>query len=219
MEATIIDWFSHYAYSPITVYITLVVLMFLSSLGLPLPEEVTLLSTGLVAFMGTHPEKFPPPSADAVSVDPYVAAIVALIAVFFSDYVIFFLGRNFGDKILHMKFMKKYEGKIERLSKWTQKYGFWASGIFRFTPGLRFPGHFAVGMMKVPSWKFTLVDGTAALLSVPTQVLAIAFYGEIILASLQRYKIIFFSTLAAILIIYFGYWYFKKRKKTTMESS
>lgn len=218
MEATIIEWFSHYAYSPWTVYTTLVVLMFLSSLGLPLPEEVTLLSTGLVAFMGTHPEKFPPPSVDAVPVDPYIAAVIALIAVFLSDYVIFFLGRNFGEKILHLRFMKKYENKIERISKWTQKYGFWASGFFRFTPGLRFPGHFAVGMMKVPSWKFFMVDGTAALISVPTQVLAIAFYGEIILESLRQYKIIFFSVLAVAFIIYIAYWYLKKRKRDIAET-
>ncbi len=219
MDAAILEWFSHYAYSPCLVYTAMIVLMFLSSLGLPLPEEVTLLSTGLVAYMGANPDKFPPPYPDAHAVDPYVAAVIAFFAVFLSDYVIFFLGRNFGEKILQKKFMKKYEDKIMKISTWTQRYGFWASGIFRFTPGLRFPGHFAVGMMKVSSLKFTLVDGTAALLSVPTQILLIAFYGDAILASFQKYKIIFFGVMGIVFALYIAYWFFFKRGKDSSASA
>jgi len=35
-----------------------------------------------------------------------------------------------------------------------------------------------------------LIDGTAALISVPTQILLLAFYGEVILKFIKQFKII-----------------------------
>ncbi len=80
--------------------------------------------------------------------------------------------------------------RMKRIEHWSSKYGAFAAGIFRFTPGLRFPGHFMCGATKLSFTKFAMVDGTAALLSVPTQVLFIAFYGDKILAVLKQMKIV-----------------------------
>ena len=45
----------------------------------------------------------------------------------------------------------------------------------RFLPGLRMPVFFTSGLYKVPFWKFFLIDGFAALISVPIWVL-LAYY-------------------------------------------
>jgi membrane protein DedA with SNARE-associated domain len=42
----------------------------------------------------------------------------------------------------------------------------------------------------MPLWKFLSVDLVAALLSVPTQVLLLYFYGEDILSLIYRFKIV-----------------------------
>lgn len=203
MEEQILGFFAQYAYAPLTVYGIIVVLMVLSSFGLPVPEEVTLLSAGLVAHMAAHPAEYPPPFEGAVGVQTLNVAIVAFLAVFLSDFLVFSLGKYFGPKIFASKFMKKLSPEAkDKIFKWTRKYGAFAGGIFRFTPGLRFPGHLACGMLGTKTWKFVTVDGIAALISVPTQVYLISYYGREILSTVREFKIWFFSALAVFIVIW-----------------
>lgn len=195
-----------YAYEPGWVYFFLVLMMLLSSIGLPLPEEVTLVSVGVLAYMGANPDKYPPPYPGADFVHPTTAAIVAFFAVYGSDFIIYFIGRFFGSRVFEWGPVKRTISSERRLKieKWTEKYGALACGIFRFTPGIRFPGHLACGMVKFPVWKFALVDLIAAGISVPTQILVIAHYGESILGALQQFKFVVF-TLAGIALLFYIY--------------
>jgi membrane protein DedA with SNARE-associated domain len=200
----IFQWMSQFAYQPYTVYFALVGMMLLSAVGLPLPEEVTLISVGILAFMGAHPDHFPPPFPGAPVVNVHTAAIIAFFAVFFSDFLIYGVGRIFGRKLLyHPRVHKMFPPHLmKRVEEWTHKYGAYACGIFRFTPGIRFPGHLACGMLHFPVWKFLLIDGLAAAISVPTQIYLLAHYGEPILMKLRQFKLVVFG-LIGILLIYF----------------
>lgn len=205
-----------YAYEPMWVYTFTVIMMLLSAVGLPLPEEATLVSVGILAYMGAHPDKYPPPFLGAPHVDAHTAAIVAFFAVFIADFWIYGMGRFFGRKIFDWKPIKNVlseENRI-RIEEWTHKYGAYACGIFRFTPGIRFPGHLACGMLKFSAWKFALIDGIAAAISVPTQILLLAYYGDEILKLLKQFKI----ALLIILIIVGAYLLYKKysNKKATV---
>ncbi len=202
-QQEILQWFGQYAYEPELVYGAVICLMIASSFGFPVPEEVTLVSLGLVTYMARHPDLFPPPYAGAEGVQAISAAIVAFLAVFFSDFLVFYLGRKFGGRITgSARFQKMMKPSVrDRIQSWTEKYGALACGIFRFTPGLRFPGHLACGLIGIPTWKFALVDGTAALLSVPTQVLILAYYGDTILDYLKQFKIALGVILAVIVAI------------------
>jgi membrane protein DedA with SNARE-associated domain len=193
-----------YAYEPGWIYFFLVTMMLLSAVGLPLPEEVTLVSVGILAYMGANPDKFPPPFPGAPHVHPTTAAIVAFLAVFLSDFLIYAIGRSFGSKVFEWGPVKRVissEGRL-RIERWTHKYGSLACGIFRFTPGIRFPGHLACGMVKFPAWKFALVDGIAAMISVPTQILILAHYGEDILDVLRKFKFVVLGLCLVGLIVY-----------------
>lgn len=190
-EDQIAQWFLQIAYQPYLVYALVIGLMFASSFGLPLPEEVTIISASLTAFMATHPQKYPPPSPEAVGVNPYYLAVICFIAVFISDYVIYWIGSYFGYKLIrHPRWHKRFEGKsFKRVQRWIHEYGTLAPCIFRFTPGLRFPGHMMCGAIGLPRWKFILVVGSAAAVTVPTQVLLISHYGEVILNILNKVKL------------------------------
>jgi membrane protein DedA with SNARE-associated domain len=195
---------SQFAYQPGIVYAALIGMMLLSAVGLPIPEELTLISVGILAFMGAHPEHFPPPYPNAPVVSVHMASIIAFIAVVMGDTVIYGMGRLFGRKLLYHPRVRRFfpEDMMKRVEEWTHKYGAYACGIFRFTPGLRFPGHLACGMLQYPLWKFLLIDGTAALISVPTQIYLLAHYGEPILTKLRQFKIVLFSVIG-LLLIYF----------------
>lgn len=200
----IFQWLAQFAYQPYMVYAGLVGMMLLSAFGLPLPEEVTLISVGILAFMGSHPDHFPPPYPGAPVVNVHTAAIVAFFAVFLSDFLIYGVGKVFGRKLLyHPRTQKMFSPALmKRVEEWTHKYGAYACGIFRFTPGIRFPGHLACGMLHFPVWKFLLIDGLAAAISVPTQIYLLAHYGEPILMKLRQFKLVLFAVIG-VLLIYF----------------
>lgn len=197
-------FFSQYAYQPAYVYGFICLFMFASSFGLPVPEELVLVTAGLVAYMAHNPDKFPPPYDGAEGVNVFTLAVVCFLAVFLSDFIVYLIGKFFGGKIIKTKFFQKQvAGRgFDRINSWFQKYGGWACGIFRFTPGLRFPGHMSCGLLGIPLWKFALVDGLAALISVPTQVYFVATYGEIILNKIAEFKLIAISVLGVLLVMW-----------------
>ena len=178
--------------------------MFASSFGLPVPEELVLVTSGLVAYMAHNPDKFPPPYVGAEGVNIITLAMVCFIAVFLSDLIVYLIGKFFGGKIIKTRFFQKQvAGKgFDTINSWFQKYGGWACGIFRFTPGLRFPGHMSCGLLGIPLWKFIMIDGLAALISVPTQVYFVATYGEIILNKIAEFKLIGLVILSVVLVIW-----------------
>ncbi len=197
-EQQIITWLSSFAYHPLELYGLIFAFMLLSGFGLPIPEEVVLVSSGLIAYAGSRPDLYPPPNVDASVVNTFTLAVVCLFSVFFSDILVFSIGRVFGQKIAASPRFGKYVDprKNPKLADLRRKYGAWACGIFRFTPGIRFPGHLSCGIMRIPVWKFSLIDGAAAILSVPTQVILVATYGEVMLGYLKQFKIVLFSLFA-----------------------
>lgn len=165
--------------------------MILSAFGLPLPEEVVLISAGLVGYTALHPDKFPPPYAGAPVVNVYILALASFVSVVLSDYLIYFLGQRYGKRILRGRFFRKVinTSRLTKIEEWVKSYGYFACVIFRFTPGIRFPGHLMCGAMGLNTLAYLAVDSSAALISAPTQVLLAAFYGQEILHYLREFKI------------------------------
>jgi membrane protein DedA with SNARE-associated domain len=184
------QWLSQYAYQPHIVYLAVFGVMVASGFGFPVPEEVTIVSVGLLTYIGANPDLFPPPFNGAPVVHGYEAAAVTLIAVLFADCLVFSLGRLFGRKILDFpRFQRIFtEDRLNQINGWVKKYGVYAVFIFRFTPGIRFPAHVILGMSRLQAWQFALVDGLAAMISVPTQILLIYHFGEPILHLLHQFK-------------------------------
>ena len=200
MDQIVADFFAHYAYSPFLVYGAIVAFMMASAFGLPLPEEVVLISAGLIGDKAMHPDIFPPPYPGATSVNVYVLAAVSLLAVMGSDYLIFWLGKTFGPRLLQIPFFRRLISarSAGRIGKWVNGYGYWTVIMFRFTPGIRFPGHLMCGAMGLSPARFIAVDFIAATLTVPTQVLLMCFYGQQILEQLKRYKLMAIAALAVV---------------------
>ena len=210
----VFQWFSEFAYQPNMVYFGVVFMMLASAIGFPMPEEVTLVSVGFLAFMGSRPDLFPPPFPGAPVVNVHEAAVISFLAVFGSDFLIYGIGRRWGRKILYHPRMRRLisEPSIQRVESWTKKYGAFAVFIFRFTPGVRFPGHLATGMLKFPAWKFATIDGLAAMVSVPTQIYLLSIYGKEILVYFAKFKIVV-ACLLLVALIFFGIKKFQTRNK------
>ena len=217
LQSSAFQWFSQFAYHPEYVYFGVFAMMIASAFGLPLPEEVTLISVGFLAFMGSRPDLYPPPYDGARVVNRHEIAWFAFMAVVMSDTLIYFLGRKFGRRIItHPRMSRLISAEtLNKVENWTHKYGPLAVFTFRFTPGVRFPGHLFCGIMKYNIGKFLAIDAFAALISVPTQVYLIALYGDQILTVLHRFKIVIFTVIVvAFVYVLVKRWREKKLKAT-----
>jgi membrane protein DedA with SNARE-associated domain len=221
IEQFIIDTFYQYAYKPVQLYGFIICFMTASSFGMPIPEELILVTAGLIAFMGMHPDRYPPPIEGSDPVNVYTLAAVCFCAVLFSDILIYFLGRFFGDRLFKTKLFASKVGpeKIEKFNGWFQKYSYWVCGLFRFMPGIRFFGHMTCGAMRIPVLVFISIDALASLLSVPTQVLLVASYGDVIIAKMKEFKIAILILLLICGVIYLIRKKFKKNIEKTNQVS
>ena len=187
----VFQWLAQYAYQPYVVYAAVLGMMIASAFGLPIPEEMTIISVAILAFMGANPESFPPPYPGAPVVGGYEAAIYLTLVILFADFIIYSLGRVLGRRAYQIPFLSKVltGATMAKVNGFIKKYGIFATFIFRFTPGFRFPAHLFLGMSGFSMVQFLLVDLLACVISIPTQVLLVYHYGEDILGVMYKFKV------------------------------
>ncbi len=206
IEQSLLNFLLFFAYDPITFYSLIVLIMALATFGLPVSEEVVIVSAGLAVYMGAHPELYPPPVSavgPALSpVQPLTTALVCFLSVFLTDLMVYMMGFVFRGKIINHPLIKKriLQKRKEKIDLWITKYGYFVSGFFRFTPGLRFIGYLTCGVVRIPILKFILFNGGVALLVVPSQVLLVSHYGEAIMENLKTATLILAVLFAVFLL-------------------
>ena len=144
------------------------VVLLLCGIGLPLPEEVTLIACGLLLYQGK------------VAFVPIT--LVCSAAILLGDTLPYLLGRRYGKsalsnrwvaKVLHPERFAIVEGKFQR-------HGSWVVFMCRFLPGIRIPAYFTAGTLKMSYARFVLLDGLGVLISVPTSIyIAMLFGGQV----------------------------------------
>jgi membrane protein DedA with SNARE-associated domain len=126
----------------------------LSTLVVPLPEELALLGAGYLARQG------------AVTV--LGAYLCALGAVLIGDTTTFLLGRGVLPKFLRTRIGKKV--LKPPLRKWAEnlvhRHEFRAILLGRFLVTLRGPVYLAIGAARLPAWKFIALNSGVAVIEV-----------------------------------------------------
>jgi membrane protein DedA with SNARE-associated domain len=148
------------------VYAKLAGILLLCGLGLPIPEDISLISAGYLAHLGT--------------VELHSIFIVCFAAVLGGDTLAFTVGRQFGTKILASRFGHRYFNpkRQRRVRAYFRRYGSKVIFIARFLPGLRFSIFLSAGMLHVRPYVFIVYDSLAALLSVPFLVYSAWYFGD-----------------------------------------
>jgi len=140
-------------------------ILFLCGLGLPLPEEVTLIACGLLLYEGK------------VAFLPIT--VVCSLAILAGDTIPYLLGRRYGLKalenrwvarVLHPERFALVEGKFH-------KHGSWVVFMCRFLPGIRIPAYFTAGTLGMGYPRFLVLDALGVLISVPTSIAIAEFFG------------------------------------------
>ena len=170
--------------------------------GLPIPEDITLVTGGILASRGI--------------IDFNYCIILCMAGVLIGDGIVFMLGRTVGNKLLVTRLGRfimpeKRDLAVRALVK---KYGDKIIFMARFMPGFRTPLFFATGTYHVPFWKFLLLDGFAALISVPLWIYVGYLFGanlEELENVIRHFQVGIYSSLAAIFVAFLGIYFIRKR--------
>jgi membrane protein DedA with SNARE-associated domain len=147
-------------------YAGLFVILILAGLGVPFPEDITIILSGYLAYK-------------TVVHLPAVIPI-AVVGVVLGDYLIYSAGRRFGRRVAHIWPFRRFltPARQARVRWFFQHYGNGSIFIVRFLSGLRAAVHLSAGMGRMDPWKFLWMDGLAALVSVPIFAGAGYYFGE-----------------------------------------
>jgi membrane protein DedA with SNARE-associated domain len=162
------DWLLAHLTSlpPSAVYDTLAGVLLLCGLGLPIPEDVSLISAGYLAHLGI--------------VNPHKVFVVCFASVLGGDCIAFMLGRLFGSRLLDSHLARRFfrPRRQIRVRAYFRKFGSKVIFVARFLPGLRFSIFLSAGTLRVRPSVFITYDSLAALVSVPTLVYLAWIFGE-----------------------------------------
>ena len=186
-------------------YIAVFVVLLLCGLGVPIPEDVTLVTGGVMVGLG--------------NADLKLMIVVSLLGVLMGDGAMFAAGRIWGPRILQLRSVARVmtPRRYARVQEKFDKYGNWVLFVARFLPGLRMPIYITAGIShKVSYWRFFAMDGLAASLSVPVWV-CLGAYGakniDWLMGKVHQFQHIMI-VLAVIVAIIFVYYLYRHRVRT-----
>ncbi len=181
--------------SPIAVYLTLAGILLLCGMGMPIPEDISLISAGYIAHLGV--------------VNVHTVFLVCFAAVLGGDSMAFLMGRLFGRRLLETRLLRRAFSprRQMRVRAYFRKYGSKVIFVARFLPGLRFSIFLSAGTLHVRPAVFFVWNATAALLSVPALVYLAWAFGEnidhvVAWARRSEYGLLVLALGAAVLIVF-----------------
>ncbi|CBG74737.1 MULTISPECIES: DedA family protein [Streptomyces] len=175
---------------PLAVYLLVGLVIGLESLGIPLPGEIILVSSALLASQ--HGE-----------IDPFVLGACATAGAIIGDSIGYAIGRKGGRPLLaklNRRFPKHFsEGNIAVAERSFDRWGMWAVFFGRFIALLRiFAGPLA-GVLQMPYWRFLVANVLGGILWAGGTTAVIYYVGIVAEAWLKR-----FSWLGLVLAVLIG---------------
>ncbi|MET9651393.1 MULTISPECIES: DedA family protein [unclassified Streptomyces] len=174
----------------VAVYALVGVVIGLESLGIPLPGEIVLVSSALLA-------------SQHGAIDPYILGACATVGAIVGDSIGYAIGRKGGRPLLAWlggKFPKHFgEANIALAERSFEKWGMWAVFFGRFVALLRiFAGPLA-GVLRMPYWKFLTANVLGGILWAGGTTAVVYSVGVVAEAWLKR-----FSWLGLVLAVLIG---------------
>jgi membrane protein DedA with SNARE-associated domain len=153
--------------------------LLLCGFGLPMPEDVILVTGGVLAWLSSDLEQA---TVSGMLQDRGLITmiIVGLSGILAGDTIIFMAGRRFGHRVADFRPLRRIitPAKLELVEKRIRTRGNVVVCFARFLPGLRAPTFFTVGHARMPLWEFLIFDGVAALVSAPLWVCVGFWFGS-----------------------------------------
>jgi membrane protein DedA with SNARE-associated domain len=184
-----------------TAYSAIVGLLLICGLGVPLPEDITLIAAGILSALGS------------ISLGGAIAA--GLFGVLAGDAFLYTVGRIYGRRAFTLPLIRTImtPKRILLAERRIVRNSHFICFTARFLPGLRSPIFLLAGITGVRPVVFYGLDGLAALISVPLWVLVGHWVGENLDMALQIAERIQLLLGAAVVLAIAGYFGYRRWRK------
>jgi membrane protein DedA with SNARE-associated domain len=183
-------------------YVGIFTLLILGEIGLPFPEDATLILSGfLIAQKVTK---------------PLPTILVVYCGLLLTDFSLYWVGKKYGRKVIeHKRFRRILSAeKLSALEVKFKKWGIYVVFVGRHFLGIRAQIFLAAGVMRMSTLKFIIADAASAILTM-TLMIGIGFFGgnsiEIVRKDLKRIEHVGILILAILFTGWMIYKYFRNR--------
>jgi membrane protein DedA with SNARE-associated domain len=134
-------------------YLGIALLLVLGGLGLPIPEEAPII---VAAVLSHHGQMWWP-----------LALTSCLAGVLVGDFIVYFLGFVYGQKVLSLPLTRKFltRAREAQIQGYFHRHGFKVLVLGRFAVGFRTAAYLTAGILRLPVLRLLITDLVAASLS------------------------------------------------------
>ncbi|QSQ15594.1 DedA family protein [Myxococcus landrumensis] len=195
-------------------YATIFGILVACGLGVPLPEDISLILGGFLAHKG------------AANLPMMMA--VGFGGILVGDSLIFFAGRRLGANLGRNGEGKGGGGffarivtpeKRARVEGLFERHGQKIVCIARFMPGVRAVTYFTAGSVGMSYWRFIFWDGLAALLSAPVFVWLGFHFGSELDMLIDKFKEGQYAVMGVLLVAVVGYFVWRRRRNAAAKQA
>jgi membrane protein DedA with SNARE-associated domain len=135
-------------------YLGVFLLLILGGIGLPFPEDTTLILSG---FLIAH-----------YVMKPIPAFLVIYPSLLITDFFLYLVGKKYGRRVVeHKRFRKVISSdRLSQIEEKFRKWGVWVVLVGRHIVGLRAQIFLVAGVMKMGAIKFLIADGASSLITI-----------------------------------------------------
>jgi membrane protein DedA with SNARE-associated domain len=171
-------------------YVGLFFVLFFAGLGVPIPEELPIVTGGILSHQ--------------MVLRWWIALPVCFAGVLTGDVVLYWVGHHWGERVLGWRPVRWVlsPAREEQLKAAYRRNGIKIVFTARHVMGLRAAAFLTAGIARVPFWKFLAVDTFAALVSVPFAFfLAFLFADQVEQVLIDVHRVERWLILAALVIV------------------
>jgi membrane protein DedA with SNARE-associated domain len=183
----------------------LFLLVAVEGMGIPLPGELTLITTGVLASQGHY--------------SIAVVVVVASAAAITGDNTGYWLGRKVGRRFLSRIPVVKdhFERALVPAGRYFAKHGAKTVFVARFVVVLRFTAGWIAGLTRMRYWRFLLFDALGGTAWATTYGLVSYYSGMAAADAIQHDG--FYAAIGIVLVIVIGFFVFKfiEKRSTSHE--
>ena len=185
-------------------YLGVFALLVLGGVGLPFPEDTTLILSGFLVAHGI--------------IKPLPGFLVIYAGLLVSDYLLFWVGKRYGRRVVeHKNFQRLISSeRLLNLEEKLKKWGVWVVFFGRHLLGLRAQIFLVAGVMKMHPIKFLIADGITALFTIAIMG-GIGYVGgnsvQVLKRDLTRIEHIAIVAFVILLTIWIGIRYIEMKRK------
>ena len=135
-------------------YVGLLLLLFLGEIGLPFPEDATLLLSGFLIAHGV------------TKLVPTLLVVYGGLLV--TDFSLYLIGKKYGRRLFEHKTFQKLltPDRFKRIEEKFKQWGIWVILLGRHIFGLRAQIFLAAGVVRISPLTFLFADGVSALVTI-----------------------------------------------------